>query len=80
MAKTGVVRQTIGGIVVECSLATECLAQNPGIVGGSCVPGGSGKKKCLLSVEDHGGRCLAYPQDTYIWMIHEDPSKITQIR
>jgi hypothetical protein len=78
MAKDAVVRQTPAGIVVDCTAMSECLQQNPGKVGGSCIPGGSDHKTCLLSV-DHGGRCLAYPQDTQIWLIDQDTSKIKQI-
>jgi hypothetical protein len=78
MPLDGVVRQTISGIVVDCTCASQCMKINPDVRPGSCVPGGSAKKNCQLSV-DHGGRCIAYPDDTTSWLIDTDTSKIKQI-
>jgi hypothetical protein len=78
MAVDGIVRQTMGGIVVDCTCVAQCMKANPEARPASCVPGGSGKKDCQLSV-DHGDRCLAYPNDTTTWLIDTDTSKIKQI-
>jgi hypothetical protein len=78
---TGIVKQldSIGGIVIECSCVTECMAQNQDLSQSqtNCM---CKVKKCLLSGNpDHGNRCAAYPMDSTTWLIDDDPTKIKQI-
>lgn len=78
----GIVKQldSLGGIVIECSCVTECMNQNKDI---SILlrDNFTGRilKQCLLSVSEHGSRCMAYPQDSTTWIIDSDITKIKQI-
>jgi len=78
-----IVRQIdgIGGVVIQCSCVTECMKANPDLSQAKqSWYAGCGKiKNCLLSVPNHGERCMAYPQDTTTWLIHSDVNKIQQI-
>jgi hypothetical protein len=81
---TGIVKQLdgIGGVVVECSRAVECMAANPDLSQAPCstYPGAGRVRKCILTGNpDHGNRCAAYPQDTTSWIIDENPQNIKQI-
>jgi hypothetical protein len=84
----GIVRQLTNGIVIECSLHGKCMMNNPEVANNCSIetasklqgtPNGTWKKTCLLSVKDHGDRCLAYPNETEVWLIDDDTSKIQQI-
>jgi hypothetical protein len=63
---------SIGSKVIKCTAVQECMRQNLD------VPPCSETKKCLLSV-NHGDRCLAYPQDSNVFLIDTDINKIKQI-
>jgi hypothetical protein len=67
----GVVRQTAGGMVIQCTNAQRCFLENGG------APKGT-DRKCLLSV-NHGDRCQAWESDGYKWIIDVDQSKIKQL-
>ncbi|QHW35641.1 hypothetical protein GZH47_32605 (plasmid) [Paenibacillus rhizovicinus] len=71
MAQVGVVTQTGGGMVYQCSLAEKCKTEH----GLETIPG---KKQCLLSV-DHGDRCQAWDNQKFTWLIHTDPNRIQQL-
>ena len=81
---TGIVKQLdgIGGVVVECSCATECMAANPDLSQApfSAYAGAGKKRNCILTGNpDHGNRCAAYPADSTVWIIDENPANIKQI-
>lgn len=61
-----------GSIVIRCSACTQCKTNNPDYKPWST-------KKCLLSVQDHGTRCHAYPEDQHVFLIDSDQSKIKQL-
>jgi hypothetical protein len=71
----GIVRQLDNGTIIECSAVHVCMANNPQIK----VNEVSCNKNCMLSVKDHGTRCRAYPQDTSVWIIDDDMTKIKGI-
>jgi hypothetical protein len=71
MAQIGVVTQTGGGMVFECSLAAKCKEQN-----GPNTD--TAKKACLLSVY-HGDRCQAWDSQKWTWLIHTDVNQIQQL-
>ena len=77
----GIVKQLdqIGGIVIECSLCYKCMQNNSDYVNSPSMSNGCKKKNCLLSIQNHGDRCLAYPQDSHIFLIDTDVSKIKQL-
>ena len=77
----GVVKQLdqIGGIVVECSLSNQCMDCNPDYASAANIGNGCRRKNCLLSVQNHGERCLAYPQDSSLFLIDADMAKIKRL-
>ena len=77
----GIVKQLdqIGSVVIECSLVHKCIANNPDYANATLIGNGCRKKNCLLSVQNHGERCLAYPQDSNMFLIDTDQSRIKQL-
>jgi hypothetical protein len=77
----GVVRQIdqLGGIVISCTAVCQCMLTNVNYEKASFNTNGCRKKSCLLSVSNHGDRCLAYPQDTNVFIIDADVMKTKQI-
>lgn len=76
---TGIVKQLESGVVVECSLSDICeknQAEPPCVV----TPHGTRRKACMLSINDHGERCSAHKVDSSVWLIHENPAYIAQLR
>jgi hypothetical protein len=71
VAIDGVVRQTNGGMVMNCSNAQKCFFENGGIPKGK-------ERVCLLSV-NHGDRCQAWESDGLKWLIDTDTTKIKQL-
>jgi hypothetical protein len=67
----GVVRQTSGGMVMQCTNAQRCFLENGG------TPKGK-DRTCLLSV-NHGDRCQAWESDGFKYLIDTDVSKIKQL-
>jgi hypothetical protein len=68
-----------GGIVIECSSAFQCKCNNPDYKNALSIGNGCTKKNCQLSVQNHGDRCLAYPEDSNVFLIDTDTSKIKQL-
>jgi hypothetical protein len=77
----GVVRQLdqIGGIVIECSVAKLCEQHNANYSSAKSLSNGCKEKDCLLSVENHGERCMAYPEDSNMFLIDKNVANIKQL-
>lgn len=76
-----IVKQLPNGVVVECSAVFECIKANPQPANSYISYNGvtCSSKNCILSVPEHGNRCMAHPKDTSTWLIDSDTSKIKQI-